>query len=256
MFKNPKKGVSLYLALMIMFILIAIGLGVSLIIVSQMKMIRGMGDSVVALYAADTGIERALYEKRANGMNWSGSDSVGGANYTVNYTENSEVRWQSSGNYKGTKRAIEVISPVVFDFNLVLEAPYGTGWAPDNLCIRPSDSTFTTVTTTHISGPTEDVTFSVSDSPSITSPVPGWPGCFYPLHSGETPITDLKACFSPAVCTISSASPTCSSTLTLSDAGGDMPLGTYAMKVSGAATDILTKQADIQLKVQNASCPV
>lgn len=60
--KITKRGVSIYLALMIMFILLAVGLGISAIIVSQMKMVRAMGYSVIALYAADTGIERALYD--------------------------------------------------------------------------------------------------------------------------------------------------------------------------------------------------
>jgi len=59
--KIKERGVALYLALMIMFILIAIGLGVSLIIVSQMKMMKGMGDSVVAFYAADTGIDKTIF---------------------------------------------------------------------------------------------------------------------------------------------------------------------------------------------------
>jgi len=62
MFEVSKKGVSIYLALMIMFILLAIGLGISTILVSQMKMIREMGYSVIAFYAADTGIEEELYE--------------------------------------------------------------------------------------------------------------------------------------------------------------------------------------------------
>jgi len=60
-FKISQRGVSIYLALMIMFILLAIGLGISLIIVSQMRMIRGMGDSVIAFYAADTGIDKTIF---------------------------------------------------------------------------------------------------------------------------------------------------------------------------------------------------
>lgn len=64
-FKISQKGaVSLYLALMTMIILLAIGLGITTIIISQMRMIRGMGDSVVAFHAADTGIERILYEDK------------------------------------------------------------------------------------------------------------------------------------------------------------------------------------------------
>lgn len=111
MFKNSQKAVSLYLALIIMFILIAIGLGVSLIIVSQMKMIRGMGDSVVAFYAADTGIERTLYETRAQGstkVEFSGS--LGIADYKATKVGN---KWQSVGTSKGVKRAIEISTLMV-----------------------------------------------------------------------------------------------------------------------------------------------
>jgi hypothetical protein len=124
-----KRGVSIYLATMIMFILLAIGLGISLIIVSQMKMIRGMSDSVIALYAADTGIERALYEPEPFSIG-----NVGGASYIFKVvccvpgegncllkpnecdvhglTEDSDCNalylcYTSVGTYKGIKRAIE-----------------------------------------------------------------------------------------------------------------------------------------------------
>jgi hypothetical protein len=108
--QTTKEGVSLYLALVIMSFLIAIGLGVSLIIVSQMKMMKGMGDSVVAFYAADTGIERTLYQVRRGG-GWSGdiSGSVGGASYYV--TSPASDTYQSKGGFANVKRAIEVYSP-------------------------------------------------------------------------------------------------------------------------------------------------
>lgn len=56
-----EKGVSLYFGVIITSILLAMVLGVSLIIVSQVKIIKGMGDSVVALNAADTGVETMLF---------------------------------------------------------------------------------------------------------------------------------------------------------------------------------------------------
>lgn len=59
---NSEKGVSLYIAFMIVAILLVIGFGMSVILISQIKMLRGMGDSVVAFYAANTGIERTLFE--------------------------------------------------------------------------------------------------------------------------------------------------------------------------------------------------
>jgi len=57
-------GVSIYLALVIMFILLGIGLSLSTLLIGQMKVIRGMGYSVVALYAADTGIEGEIYWRK------------------------------------------------------------------------------------------------------------------------------------------------------------------------------------------------
>ena len=111
MFKNSKKGVSLYLALMIMFILLAIGLGISLIIVSQMKMMKGMGDSVVAFYAADTGIEHSLYNKRVKGETGEISDTpLGEASYEITKIFGENI-WQSVGTFKGVKRAVEISYP-------------------------------------------------------------------------------------------------------------------------------------------------
>lgn len=58
--KFSQKGISLFLAVIILTIILTIVLGLSTILIGQIKMIRGMGNSVVALYAADTGIEQVL----------------------------------------------------------------------------------------------------------------------------------------------------------------------------------------------------
>ncbi len=57
---DSEAGVAIYLAFMIMALLLALGLGISAIAFGQIKTIRSMGDSVVALYAADSGIEKVL----------------------------------------------------------------------------------------------------------------------------------------------------------------------------------------------------
>jgi Tfp pilus assembly protein PilX len=62
MIHNSQKGISVYIAFMIMAILSVIGFGLSTILLSQIEMMRGMGNSVVAFYAAETGVERTLYE--------------------------------------------------------------------------------------------------------------------------------------------------------------------------------------------------
>jgi hypothetical protein len=123
-FQTGKKGVSLYLALIIMFILIAIGLGVSLIIVSQMKMIRGMGDSVVAFYAADTGIENSLYEQKQGGDGLiSPPESIGSASYEVNSCGSN--CYKSLGKFGIVKRGIEITvsPPSPFDYTICIIDP-------------------------------------------------------------------------------------------------------------------------------------
>ena len=161
MFKNYQKGVSLYLALMIMFISIAIGLGVSLIIVSQMKMIRGMGDSVIALYIADTGIEHSLYDRRKGGGTGEIPDTdFGGGSYKVNCCggDCGQDCRESVGSFKIVKRGIEVTGaapppPPTFDYDITLDPTSITnGYAH-------CPTTGPTVTTTLISGEDRSITF-------------------------------------------------------------------------------------------------
>jgi len=55
-----KRGMALYLIIVMVAVLLPLALGLSVIIINQIKMTREMGYSVVALYAADAGTERAL----------------------------------------------------------------------------------------------------------------------------------------------------------------------------------------------------
>jgi len=144
-----QRGTSIYLALVVMLILLSIGVGLSTIIVGQLKIKRGIENSVVAFYAADTGIEKILYEEKlcrqipcpAYCRGWpamdiclglpenytelggfyngpmTGSLDDTGSNYKVwlNYvTEDGErkVELKSIGEYKGVKRAIETAMSV------------------------------------------------------------------------------------------------------------------------------------------------
>jgi|SRR3989344_5622346 len=58
---EKQKGVSIYLSLVIMAVLLAITLGLNSILFGQVKIIRNIGYSVAAFYAAETGIEEALF---------------------------------------------------------------------------------------------------------------------------------------------------------------------------------------------------
>lgn len=120
---EKEKGLSLYLALVVMSILLAIILGMSAILVSQLKVIRKIESSVIAFYAAETGIERVLTYRAGDPAvdftECSDEDnacSVGEAEYYVQILRGNEGDCpiiksyciQSVGSYSNVKRAIQV----------------------------------------------------------------------------------------------------------------------------------------------------
>lgn len=62
--KSPEKGVSLIITFFVMVIVLAVILSVSSLLYSEIKIIRNIGDSVIAFYAADSGAEKILYFDR------------------------------------------------------------------------------------------------------------------------------------------------------------------------------------------------
>lgn len=54
------------MAIIVTALLLAMVLGLGSILVGQVKLLRGIGHSVVALYAAETGLEAILYEDYQN----------------------------------------------------------------------------------------------------------------------------------------------------------------------------------------------
>jgi len=134
--KNKQKGISIYLSLMIMLILLSVALGMSTIIVSQIKMIHGIRDSIIAFSAANSGIEEVLYKDRLcrQGVPGCGAECIAGCNdglaenkvvgitgtidiingITVTATYKATFNAgaldiTSVGSFKGTKRAVEVL---------------------------------------------------------------------------------------------------------------------------------------------------
>lgn len=59
---NFKKGVSIYLIVIIISTLLAVSLNLASLIIGGTKTIANSADSVKAFYAADSGIEAALYQ--------------------------------------------------------------------------------------------------------------------------------------------------------------------------------------------------
>ena len=64
MFNNSQKGILLIITFFILTIILAIVLSISTILYSEIKIIRNIGNSIVAFYAADSGIEKTLYYDR------------------------------------------------------------------------------------------------------------------------------------------------------------------------------------------------
>lgn len=120
--RTMEDGVSLYFSLIIMTISLAISFGLGTILLRQLEMVRGMGDSVIAFYAADTGIEKIMMD-RDDPLSVPPIDecfappnddicykvdvySPGGADCPVGTADYFCIK--SVGSFRETKRAIEV----------------------------------------------------------------------------------------------------------------------------------------------------
>lgn len=75
---QKEKGVALYLAIIVMALLLGIALGVGSILFGGVRLLRGVGHSVAALYAAEAGLETVLYED-SQGSDITGCDGTAGA---------------------------------------------------------------------------------------------------------------------------------------------------------------------------------
>jgi hypothetical protein len=103
-----QKGVSLFLAIMVMSILSAVSLGLISISISGIKIAKGLENSVMSFYAANTGIEHSLYDIRKDGASGEVSDDLEQTNYNVSVDVDLITTIKSVGTYRSTRRAIEV----------------------------------------------------------------------------------------------------------------------------------------------------
>ena len=58
---KKQKGSSIYIAVLIMVVMLGIGLGLSGTFFSQIGILRGIGESILAFHAADAGTEQVLF---------------------------------------------------------------------------------------------------------------------------------------------------------------------------------------------------
>lgn len=61
---NNERGISLILTFFIMVIVLSVILSISVILYSEVRVVRNMSNSMVSFYAAESGIEKILYYDR------------------------------------------------------------------------------------------------------------------------------------------------------------------------------------------------
>lgn len=122
---DKQSGSSILLAMLILIAILAIAFGIASLMYGEIKLLQEMPKSLKAYYAAETGIERKLYDIRKNSdFNDMGnpadlSDCSYGTSgvvclessddcYSVNVTTGTPTIIKAYGCYKDTKRAVEV----------------------------------------------------------------------------------------------------------------------------------------------------
>jgi Tfp pilus assembly protein PilV len=139
-----EKGVSLLFVVLIASLILAVGLGISALLIQEMRIMGEIGFSVIAFYAADSGVEEAVYDLYQSPSPASehsgylgdayyetfakccnpdlekctleapedcplGSEHVGSSNPAdPDYCDASNYCLKSLGGYEGVKRAIEI----------------------------------------------------------------------------------------------------------------------------------------------------
>jgi len=108
---SQKGSISIYLSVLFLSTLLVISSGIATLILNQIKMSNQIGHSVVSYYAAESGVERCLYNVRKNHSNSCpyvnvSLDFVSNAKYTTDYDGLSNVN--SIGVIFDTSREIEL----------------------------------------------------------------------------------------------------------------------------------------------------
>ncbi|MBI2587952.1 hypothetical protein HYW30_01475 [Candidatus Azambacteria bacterium] len=112
---NPSKGATLLFAILILASVFLISLAIGSSILTQRRLSSAIGDSLIAFYAADSGIENRLFATK------SGTPTTGncadfalsfsnGATCTISSVETSGgvTAIRSIGSFRGVKRGMEV----------------------------------------------------------------------------------------------------------------------------------------------------
>ncbi len=112
--KNNQKGVSLLLTIFVMAALLVIALGVSRLSLGETRIARLSSQTLSAFYAAEAGMELALYLDRRGDPLPLGVTHYLDSNNQISYVivsasgESPSRVIQVKGNYRNTSRALEL----------------------------------------------------------------------------------------------------------------------------------------------------
>lgn len=111
---QSEEGISILLSVMILSVVLSIALGSSDIVIRQVQSMEGIGDSVVAFYAADHGVEEVMAMETPIPI--SETELSNGATYEVTVVDSTDPGCDadnycitSIGSYKKAKRAIQSV---------------------------------------------------------------------------------------------------------------------------------------------------
>ncbi len=119
-FSKQQGSVILY-AMLTMSVMLAIGLTLNALFISKLRSASAIRDSVGALYAADSGVEKCLYEARQNSNQPHMTFSIE-VDYAITSTATSSpdvtdncaslgsgsFGFRSTGTYRGVRRTLEI----------------------------------------------------------------------------------------------------------------------------------------------------
>jgi len=109
---QSEEGITILLSVMILSVILSIALGSSDIAIRQVQSMEGIGDSVVAFYAADHGVEEVMVMENPTSV--SETELSNGATYEVTVIDSADPSCDadnycitSIGSYRNAKRAIQ-----------------------------------------------------------------------------------------------------------------------------------------------------
>jgi len=107
--QNPtEKGIALLLTVVILSIVTLVAILIANIVIVQLKLSKDIGDSQVAIYAADSGIEWQLYQIKKGVLVASPIMSNGATVVTTVTGTAPNFTIKSLGSYQSVKRQFEV----------------------------------------------------------------------------------------------------------------------------------------------------